>query len=70
MPHALAPMANRLGRLALRVLRVTASTASIIELLRSDWTGGVSAGLAWLLFVQLERRVQAGSTHDSEEPLS
>ena len=63
-------MANRLVRLALRVLRVTASTASIIELLRSDWTGGVSAGLAWLLFVQLERRVQAGSTHDSEEPLS
>jgi hypothetical protein len=63
-------MANRLGHLALRVLRVTASTASIIELLRSDWTGGVSAGLAWLLFVQLERRVQAGSTHDSEEPLS
>ena len=70
MQHALAPMANRLVRLALRVLRVTASTASIIELLRSDWTGGVSAGLAWLLFVQLERRVQAGSTHDSEEPLS
>ena len=38
------------------MLRITASTASIIELLRSDWTGGVLAGLAWLLFVQVERR--------------
>ena len=63
-------MASQLGRLGLRVLRVTASTASIIELLRSDWTGGVSAGLAWLLFVQLESRLQAGSTDEPEEPLS
>ena len=63
-------MASQLERFGLRVLRVTASTASIIELLRSDWTGGVSAGVAWLLFVQLERRLQAGSTDESDEPLS
>ena len=63
-------MASQLGRLGLRVLRVTASTASIIELLRSDWTGGVSAGVAWLLFVQLEHRLHAGSTDEPEEPLS
>ena len=63
-------MASQLGRFGLRVLRVTASTASIIELLRSDWTAGVSAGVAWLLFVQLERRLQAGSTDEPEEPLS
>ncbi|UPM50383.1 hypothetical protein MY494_00835 [Synechococcus sp. A10-1-5-1] len=63
-------MASPIGRFALRLLRVTASTASIIELLRSDWAGGVSAGLAWFLFVQLERRLQAGSTDTSDEPRS
>ena len=48
---------QHLGRLGLRALRIAASTVAIIELLRSDWTGGVSATLAWLVFIQVERRL-------------
>ena len=48
---------QQLGRFGLRALRIAASTASIIELLRNDWTGGISAGVAWLVFVQVERRL-------------
>jgi hypothetical protein len=47
----------RLGRFGLRALRITASTVSILELLRSDLAGGLTAGLAWLVFVQVERRL-------------
>ncbi len=32
---------------------------SIVELLRSDWTAGISAGVAWLVFLQVERRLPA-----------
>ena len=46
-----------LGRFLLRGLRIGASTISIVELLRSDWTGGISAGVAWLVFLQVERRL-------------
>ena len=46
-----------LGRLGLRALRIAASTVSIVELLRSDWTAGIGAGLAWLVFLQVERRL-------------
>ena len=48
---------DKLGRFLLRGLRIGASTVSIVELLRSDWSGGVTAGLAWLAFVQVERRL-------------
>ena len=48
---------DQLGRFLLRGLRIGASTVSIVELLRSDWTGGISAGLAWLVFLQVERRL-------------
>ncbi|MCP9792765.1 hypothetical protein [Vulcanococcus limneticus] len=48
---------DQLGRFALRGLRIGASTVSIVELLRSDWTGGISAGVAWLVFLQVERRL-------------
>ncbi len=27
---------------------------SIVELLRNDWTGGISAGVAWLVFLEVE----------------
>ena len=47
---------RRWGRFALAGLRIAASTIALVELLRSDWAGGVSASLAWLLFVQVERR--------------
>tara|TARA_B100001939_G_C16840976_1_gene573086 strand:+ start:123 stop:365 length:243 start_codon:yes stop_codon:yes gene_type:complete len=40
----------------LRGLRIGASTIAIVELLRSDWLGGGLASLAWLIFVQVERR--------------
>ena len=42
--------------LLLRGLRIGASTVAIVELLRSDWLGGGLASLAWLVFVQVERR--------------
>lgn len=48
---------EKLGRFLLRGLRIGASTISIVELLRNDWTGGISAGLAWLVFLQVERRL-------------
>ena len=48
---------KQMGRFGLRALRIAASTASLIELLRSEWTGGIAAGVAWLVFVQVERRV-------------
>ena len=48
---------QQLGRFGLRALRIATSTVSLIELLRSEWTGGIAAGVAWLVFVQVERRV-------------
>ena len=42
--------------LLLRGLRIGASTVALVELLRSDWIGGGLASLAWLVFVQVERR--------------
>jgi hypothetical protein len=52
-----APRLEQLGRFLLRGLSIGASTISIIELLRNDWTGGVTAGVAWLVFLQVERRL-------------
>ncbi|MCX5937925.1 MAG: hypothetical protein NTW02_06920 [Cyanobium sp. LacPavin_0920_WC12_MAG_62_9] len=46
-----------LGRFGLRALRIVASTVSIVELLSSDWTAGIAAGVAWLVFLQVERRL-------------
>ena len=40
----------------LRGLRIGASTIAIVELLRSDGLGGGLSSLAWLVFVQVERR--------------
>ncbi len=48
---------QQLGRFGLRALRIAASTVSLIELLRSEWTGGIAAGVAWLVFIQVERRL-------------
>jgi hypothetical protein len=50
---------EQLGRFLLRGLRIGASTVSIVELLRNDWSGGISAGVAWLVFLQVERRLPA-----------
>ena len=48
---------EKLGRFLLRGLRIGASTIAIIVLLRKDWLGGISAGVAWLVFLQVERRL-------------
>ena len=40
----------------LRGFRIGASTIAILELLRSDWTSACLASLAWLIFVQVEKR--------------
>jgi hypothetical protein len=48
---------EKLGRFLLRGLRIGASTVAVVELLRNDWTGGISAGAAWLVFLQVERRL-------------
>ena len=53
---------EKLGRFLLRGLRIGASTVSIVELLRNDWIGGLSAGVAWLVFLQVERRLPPLST--------
>lgn len=53
---------EQLSRFGLRALRIAASTAAIVELLRSDWVGGLSAGGAWLLFVLVERRLAGGGS--------
>jgi hypothetical protein len=45
------------GRFLLRGLRIGASTVAVVELLRNDWTGGLGAGVAWLVFLQVERRL-------------
>ena len=50
-------MLEKFGRFLLRGLRIGASTVSIVELLRNDWSGGVTAGVAWLVFLQVERRL-------------
>jgi hypothetical protein len=34
---------------------------SIVELLRQEWIGGIGAGLAWIVFVQVEQRLQPAS---------
>jgi len=52
---------QKLGRFGLRALRIAASTVSLVELLRSEWTGGIAAGVAWLVFVQVERRLPGES---------
>jgi hypothetical protein len=51
------PRLEQFSRFLLRGLRIGASTVSIVELLRNDWTGGITAGVAWLVFLQVERRL-------------
>ena len=48
---------EKLGTFLLRGLRIGASTMAVVELLRNAWTRGISAGVAWLVFLQVERRL-------------
>jgi hypothetical protein len=52
---------EKLGRFLLRGLRIGASTVAVLELLRNDWTGGISAALAWVVFLLVERRLAPAS---------
>ncbi|QVV68419.1 hypothetical protein [Synechococcus sp. LA31] len=52
---------EQLSRFGLRGLRIGASTVALLELLRSHWMGGAAAGLAWVVFMQVERRWQQES---------
>ena len=54
-PAKSTPVRPALQDILLRGLRIAASTVAIVELLRSHWTGGVLASMAWLLFTQVER---------------
>ena len=49
------PANPSLQEILLRGLRIAASSVAIVELLRSHWSGGVLAAMAWLLFTQVER---------------
>jgi predicted DNA repair protein MutK len=57
---------EKLGRFLLRGLRIGASTVSIVELLRNDWIGGISAGVAWLVFLLVERRLPPVSSEPED----
>jgi len=59
-----------LGRFGLRALRITASTATLVELLRQEWGVGISAAVAWLLFLQVERRLAARLDSDASDATS
>ncbi|MEY4771146.1 MAG: hypothetical protein RLZZ346_401 [Cyanobacteriota bacterium] len=59
-----------LGRFGLRALRITASTATLVELLRQEWGVGISAAVAWLLFLQVERRLAARLDSDAFDATS
>ena len=45
---------EKLGRFLQRGLRIGATTVLIVELLRNDWTGGISSGVAWLVLPEPE----------------
>ena len=59
-----------LGRFGLRALRITASPATLVELLRQEWGVGISAAVAWLLFLQVERRLAARLDSDASDATS
>ena len=49
------PQRPSIQEVLVRVLRIAASTVAFVELLRSDWIGGVLAAIAWIVFSQVER---------------
>jgi hypothetical protein len=57
---------EKLGRFLLRGLRIGASTVAVVELLRNQWSGGITAGLAWVLFLQVERRLPPAGDKEGE----
>ena len=66
-PDTQTPAKPSLQDFLLRGLRITASTVAIVELLRSDWSGGVLAALAWLVFLQVERLRSSGDAETGND---
>ena len=62
------PARPPLIKLLLRALRIAASTAALVEALRNDWPGAGLAGLAWLVFLQVERTRAASDTVEPSDP--
>lgn len=62
------PARPPLLKLLLRVLRIAASTAALVEALRNDWLGAGLAAMAWLVFIQVERSRGASNTEEPREP--
>ena len=46
-----------LGKVGFRGLRIAASTIAIVEILKHDYSVGVSAGLSWLLLTIAFKRI-------------
>ena len=44
-------------KVAIRGLRIAASTIAIVEILKQDYSVGVSAGLSWLLLTIAFKRI-------------
>ncbi len=66
-PEKVSQQNKKIGSFLLRGLRIGASTISIIELLRNDWTGGISAAVAWLVFLQVERRMDPSTAASASQ---
>ncbi len=66
-PAKSTPARPALQDILLRGLRIAASTVAIVELLRSHWTGGVLASMAWLLFTQVVRSRGSADEHTRNE---
>ena len=67
IPAKPAPAKPSLQDILLRGLRIAASSVAIVELLRSHWSGGVLAAMAWLLFTQVERLRGSADEHTRNE---
>ena len=46
-----------LGKVGIRGLRIAASTIAIVEILKHDYSVGVSTGLSWLLLTIALKRI-------------
>ncbi len=49
-----------IGKFGIRGLRIAASTIAIIEILKHDYSVGVSAGVSWLLLTIAFKRIYKG----------
>ena len=50
---------SQVGRFGLRLLRITASSAALVELLRQEWIVAAIMTVAWVLSIQAERSISS-----------